>query len=852
VGRVPLPIDEHLPRIVEAVRERAGLVLVAEPGAGKTTRAPAALLDAGLAADGEIVVVQPRRLAARMAAARVAGERRGKLGGEVGYTVRFDDRSSRETRLRFVTEGILVRRLIAEPELPGVAAVVLDEFHERTLAADLSLAWTRKLAAGARPDLRVVVMSATLDADPVAAFLGCDVARVSGRAYPVEVEHLDRPDDRRLEDQVGAAVRRLAVRGLDGDVLVFLPGAGEIRRARDACAEIAEAHGLDIAALHGDLPPKEQDRAVRRGARPKIILSTNVAETSVTIEGVVAVVDSGLARVARVSPWTGLPTLEVAKISRASAAQRAGRAGRTRPGVCVRLYTRHDHDTRPAHDAPEIARADLAETVLLLRAQGEDPRAFGFFEPPPVSALDAAEALLARLGAMDEAGVASELGRQLLALPVHPRLGRVLLEAASRGELDAGATLAAVLGEREIRLSARTRFDDAQSGVAEIGPSDVLARLEAFEAVERDGLGRARARGLDQAAVHAVARTRDQLARAAARSPAPRGGSASSGPGPEEAGDEALLVAVLCGFPDRVGRRRAAGSDEIVFAGGGSGRLAPSSVVREASFVVAVEVDDRKRGATIIRAASAIEPEWLLELFPERVSDTDELRFDPKQERVERVRTLAYDGLALDESRAPAEPGADTTRALADAALAAGPARFCDPDALEHLGRRQRFAAQHDPAVPPPDDGSERRALLAMCEGATGFAELGRTLIDYLRAELGPALPHIDSLAPETVRIPGRPKGVRVTYELDRPPWIESRLQDFFGLAEGPRVAGGRVPLVLHLLAPNQRAVQVTTDLAGFWDRHYPDLRKELSRRYPRHHWPEDPRTASPRSVKAR
>ncbi len=845
-ARAQLPIDAHLARIVEAVREVGALVLVAEPGAGKTTRVPPALMEAGFAERGEVLVVQPRRLAARMAARRVADERGERLGGRVGYTVRFDDRSSAETRVCFVTEGILVRRLIDEPELPGVSAVVLDEFHERSLQADLSLAWAARLRASAREDLAIVVMSATLDADPVASFLGCEALHVPGRTHPVAIEHLERPDERRLEEQVAGAVRRLAVRGLVGDVLVFLPGAGEIRRAREACEPIARAHDLDVVALHGDLPPAEQDRAVRQGPRRKVILSTNVAETSVTIEGVVAVVDSGLARVARHSPWTGLSTLEVAKVSRASAAQRAGRAGRTGPGVCVRLYTKHDHETRPAHDAPEIARADLSELVLLLRAQGHDPAAFPFFEAPPRPALDAAEGLLGRLGALDEGGRPTELGRRLLKLPVHPRIGRVALEAAARGEPERGAALAALLGEREIRLAARTRLDDGARGLHESGPSDLLARLEAFEAAESDGLSprTLRSHHLDPAATHAAARARDQLLRHMHRY-LHRG----QVPMQVEGDEEALLVAVLAGFPDRVGRRREAGSDEIVFAGGGAGKLAPSSVVRDAMFVVAVDVDDRRRGATVIRAASAVEPEWLLELFPERVRDSEEHRFDPKQERVEVVRALTYDGLALDESRSAAEPGEETSRVLARAALAAGPEAFCDAEALERLVRRTAFASEHDPSLPTVTQETIREALVKLADGATGFGDLRRaSLLDVLRAELGgDALARLDRLAPEEVRLPGRPKGAPIHYEPDRPPWVESRLQDFFGLTDGPRVAGDRVPLVLHLLAPNMRAVQVTTDLAGFWDRHYPSIRKELMRRYPRHHWPEDPRTASPR-----
>ena len=421
----PLPIDDILPDAVAALRAAPSLVIEAPPGAGKTTRVPPAILAAGLSGRGEVVVLEPRRLAARLSARRVAEELGERVGETVGYQVRFEEVAGPRTRLRYVTEGLLTRRLLADPALAGVGAVVLDEFHERHLQGDLALALLRRLQRTARPDLKLVAMSATLDAGPVARFLGAASLRSEGRRFDVAVEHLSpeeaaRPDVR-LEEAVARAVRRLHREGMDGDVLVFLPGAAEIRRSREALAEWAAASGVDLLPLHGDLPPDEQDRAVQPGPRRKVILSTNVAETSVTIEGVVAVVDSGLARVASHSPWSGLPTLEVRKVSRASAAQRAGRAGRTRPGRALRLYTRHDHDARPGFDVPEVLREDLSETLLAISALGAAD-GLAWLEPPPAAALDAARALLLRLGAVDARADITETGRRMLRLPVHPRL----------------------------------------------------------------------------------------------------------------------------------------------------------------------------------------------------------------------------------------------------------------------------------------------------------------------------------------------------------------------------------------------------------------------------------------------
>jgi ATP-dependent helicase HrpB len=850
--RVALPIDPLLPSIVDEVRRRRALVLEAPPGAGKTTRVPGALLDGGIAADGEILVLEPRRLPARMAARRVAEERGEAVGETVGYTMRFEEASSARTRLRFVTEGILTRRLLSDPELRGVGAVVLDEFHERHLAADVGLASLRRLQRGPRPDLALVVMSATLESAPVAAFLDAPILRSEGRLFEVAIEHLERSDDRPLESQVASAVRRLVDEGLDGDVLVFLPGALEIRRATEACRPLAERADLLVVPLHGSLTPAEQDRAVGPASQRKVILSTNVAESSVTIDGVVAVIDAGLARVAAYAPWSGLPTLRVAKVSRASATQRAGRAGRTRPGRCLRLYTKGDFLARPEHDAPEVARADLAETALELVASGaSDLGAFGWFEAPPAAALTAATALLERLGAVARGRAGglevTSTGRRILRFPVHPRLGRLLVEAEHRGVAAEGAAVAALLGERELGASRGPRAR------AETGSSDVEVLLATLDECERAGFAphRLRAMGIDATRALAVRRVEKQLARLVDR----RAARAPATP-PER--EKALAVSVLAGYPDRVGRLRrpdnATGraAREVVFASGGTAVLSEQSVVAEVDLVVAVDVEERTDGRqsrTLVRVASAVEADDLLDLFTDAIKDTTEVALVGSSGRVEVVRRLSYDGLVLEESRGPTSDPELVARALADAALAKGVRTFAKGDELDRLRARLAFLAGACPELELPaiDDAALERELVALCRGRRSLAELeDADFAGAVRARLAPAQQRaLAEHAPDSVTLPGG-RRARVDYPPDGPPCVASRLQDFFGMAEGPRVANGRVPLVLHLLAPNQRAVQVTTDLAGFWARHYPAIAKELRRRYPRHAWPDDPLHATP------
>jgi ATP-dependent helicase HrpB len=892
----PLPVDELLPDVAESLRRVPSLVIEAPPGAGKTTRVPPALLDANLCGAGDILVLEPRRLAARLSARRVAEERGEEVGRTVGYQVRFEDVSGPDTRIKFITEGVLTRRLLADPQLEGVAVVILDEFHERHLQTDLSLALLKRLQATTRPDLRLVVMSATLDAEPISRYLDdCPRLRSEGRRFAVAIEHLTRPDDRPLETLVVEAAARLVREGLDGDALVFLPGAAAIRRAQSACERLAAEAGLLVLPLHGELSAEAQDRAVRPAERRKLILSTNVAETSVTVEGLAAVIDSGLARMAGHSHWSGLPVLRVGRVSRASAAQRAGRAGRTREGRCLRLYTAQDFALRPEFETPEVRRLDLSEAVLELRAAGiNDPLNFDWFEPPAAEAVMAADALLRRLGAIDTGGELTETGRRMLRLPLHPRLARLIVEAESRGVGREACLLAALVGERDIRwrredfgprppLRPGARLFEASDERGGAGTaaghadSDLLELYELFVEAERVRFEPARLRELmlDGGAVRSVARVAAQLARALA--PGARGKSAAGqskratatgkshavAPHPlKPEAEEALLVSTLAGFPDRVARRRGGAqhgresSIELVLAGGGSARLAPDSVVRGADFLVAVEAEERPqpstRGPSVsVRLASRIEPEWLLDLFPESLKDETEVVWNSEAERAEVTSRLVYDGLVVEESRPRRGGGPEATRVLAAAAEDAGLRAFGDMGPLETLLARIEFLARTLPEENWPSLGEEEalRALRELCEGRTSFAELRAAvsageLLERLRARLTPEQTRLLARdAPERVTLM-RGRQARITYLSGAEPYVAARLQDFFGMSESPRIARGRVPLVLHLLAPSQRPVQITTDLAGFWQRHYPRIRQELSRRYPKHQWPADPLSA--------
>ena len=778
-----LPIDPLLPEIVRRVQLQNNLVIEAAPGAGKTTRVPAALLDAGM----NVVVLEPRRLAARLAARFVAAERGERVGESVGYQVRFEDSTGPRTRLRFVTEGVLTRRLLSDPDLRGVDCVILDEFHERHLEGDLALALLRRMQRGRRRDLRIAVMSATLDARPIAAYLDeAEVMRAEGRQYPLEIEYTPH-SAAALDQQVLGALERLDGRGLAGHVLVFLPGAFEIRRAEQACARLAQRRNWLLLPLHGDQSPEEQDRAIVPNAQNKIVLATNVAESSITIEGIAAVVDSGLARVAKHSPWSGLASLEVARISQASANQRAGRAGRTGPGRVIRLYPQEDFVRRPAHDTPEILRADLAPAELLLRGMGTSLRQLDWVDAPQGPAVEHAEELLAML-ASDDATL-----REMAGYPLHPRLSRLIVEARRRGVAEDGCTAAALLSAGE-RLPQKP---------AHASRSDLLDWIEAR---------------WDPRTAQTVRQVRRIV----------------NPPKQAKRDDDGLLVSVLAAFPDRVARRRQ--GVDLQLASGAPVQLAPSSAVTEAQVLIAVEAEERpERGAPLVRIASAIEPDWLLDLFPDRLTETSGVEWNRATERVEGFASMLFDRMVID--RGEREPDAEAAAALLAAkALEAGVGRFADAEELEAFEKRMRFAAANggDFAAPAAEE-----AMRELAYGLKSFKELERAardggLIQAMRAKLPRAF---DEIAPDRIQLPNG-RSTRVHYEDDQPPWIASRLQDFIGVTKTPTVARGRVTVVVRLLAPNQRPVQTTTDLAGFWERLYPEIRKQLSRRYPKHTWP--------------
>jgi ATP-dependent helicase HrpB len=824
----PLPIDEVLPGLIAALRGGPAAVLIAPTGAGKTSRVPPALLAAGIAGGRRIVMLEPRRIAARAAARRMAEEGGWTLGREVGYQVRFERRAGPETHILVVTEGILVQRLQADPFLEDVGIVIFDELHERNLQTDLSLAMARRVQREVRPDLRLLAMSATLDPGPVAAFLGdCPTIESRGRLHPVEILYTERPDDRALPAQVAAGVRR-TLAATPGDVLVFLPGVGEIQRCSEA---LADERGLAVLPLYGDLPAERQDEALRPLDRRKVVLATNVAETSITIDGVTAVVDSGLVRRLRFDPATGLDRLELGKVSRASADQRAGRAGRQAPGVCLRLWPAWEQPTLPERETPEIARVDLAGPALQLLSWGEpDLAAFDWFEAPDPAALEAATLLLRQLGALNDHGVTA-LGRTLTRLPVHPRLGRLLAEGQRLGHPREAALLAALLSERDPFLRA-----PRGTGPRRSSRSDLLDRLDALEAFERRQVSE---ENLNPGAARFVLRARDQLAELV---------KGEDGKGPDR--DDALLRSLLAAYPDRVARRREPRSPRGLMVGGRGVRLADESTVLEAPLFLCVELDAGRSGPlseALVRKASEVEPEWLP---PERLRFTVDLEFDEARERVAAWKRTRYEDLVIAEAEVPPPDAAETARALAEAAATRLDRALAldDPEVAAFLARIRSLADWMPELGLPRFTEDEIRDLLpSLAAGRKSFAELRRApLLDVLQGALSwEQLEAARREAPERLAVPSGSQ-IRINYEPGGPPVLAARIQEMFGLAETPRVAAGRVPVLLHLLAPNGRPQQVTHDLRSFWENTYPQVRKELAGRYPRHSWPQDPWNATP------
>jgi ATP-dependent helicase HrpB len=839
VSSEPLPIYELDEEIVAALREGNRLVLEAPTGSGKSTQVPQILLDGGVLGNGRCVILQPRRLAARMLAARVASERGVKLGGEVGYQIRLDNVSSRDTRLLFVTEGILLRQMLADPALHGVSAIIFDEFHERHLHGDISLARALDLQETTRPDLKIIVMSATLDGAELAGYLGtASFLKSEGRVHPVEVLHL--PHEPR-EDPVWELATDAVAGHFDdtpGNILVFMPGSYEIQRTiRELQARLGSR--CAILPLHGELPAAEQDKAVNRGGGRKIIVSTNVAETSLTIDGITLVVDSGLARMARHDANRGINTLFIEKISAASAAQRAGRAGRTAPGVCVRLWTERDHQRRPLRELPEIKRLDLAETILSLKAAGVgDLKTFRWIEPPDMAALDRAEILLRDLGALDAAGPITDVGRRMLNFPLHPRYARMLLAAEELGCVRAAALIAAITQTRSMLLKVDKRIEEERLEIFGGGTSDFLVLMRVFEwARSRDfRMNECRSLGIHTDSARQVGKLFEQFldiahAEALLIEDAPPS-------------DEAIARCVLAGFADQVAVRKNPGTLVCDIVRGRRGLLSRQSVASEARFLVAAEIaeiEGRDGDARVLLSlATGIEEAWLRETFPADFTERAEHFFDKSQNRVVVRREKIFRDLVLENRDRDAEPGPAAASCLADEVLAGNLRLNGWDDAVEQWIHRVNFLARLCPeqGLPVLGDDERHHIILLVCDGATCYRDIKEA----------PVLPHAKSLlshaqqqfvekqAPERLELPSG-RRAKITYSDTADPVLASRIQDFYGVQGELKIALGRHALTLHVLAPSHRPVQVTKNLQSFWAETYPQLKNQLQRQYPKHEW---------------
>jgi ATP-dependent helicase HrpB len=834
-----LPIYDLDEEIVSALTRGNRLILQAPTGSGKSTQVPQILLDGGILGAGRCVILQPRRLAARMLATRVASERSVRLGGEVGYQIRLDNVSSKETKILFVTEGILLRQMLADPQLRGISTLVFDEFHERHLYGDITLARALDLQDTVRPDLKIVVMSATLDGAELQEYLKpAEILTSEGRMFPVEISHLSHdPKDEPVWETATDAVAE-HFESTDGDVLVFMPGAYEIQRT------IRELQGrlggrCAVLPLHGELPAAEQDRAVNRSQGRKVIVSTNVAETSLTIDGVTLVVDSGLARVARYDPNRGINTLLIEKISAASAAQRAGRAGRTAPGLCVRLWTERDHTRRPLRELSEIKRLDLAETLLSLKAAGVgDLQSFRWIEPPEAQALDRAETLLRDLGALDSVGDITAIGRQMLNFPVHPRYARMFIAAEELGCVRSAALIAAITQTRSMLLRVDKKIEDERAEIFSGGTSDFLVLMRVFEwARSRDfRMNECRTLGIHSDSARQVAKLFEQFldiahAEALLLEDTPPN-------------DSDIAKCVLAGFADQVAVRRGTGTLVCDIVHGRRGLLSRQSVASGSSLLVAAEIaeiEGRDGDARVLLSlATEIQEAWLREMFPQDFSEKADHFFDKSQNRVVVRRAKVFRDLILENRDRDAEPGPEASSCLAQEVLDGNLRLNAWDDAVEQWLHRINFLTRLCPEQNLPVMGEDERhhIILLVCDGAVCYRDIKDASV----------LPHAKSLltweqqqfvekhAPERIELPGG-RRAKVTYAETADPFLSARIQDFYGVTDDIKIALGRHALTLNILAPSHRPVQVTRSLKSFWTETYPGLKQQLQRQYPKHEW---------------
>ncbi|MBS2005393.1 MAG: ATP-dependent helicase HrpB [Cyanobacteria bacterium SZAS TMP-1] len=831
-----LPIDDVLPQIVGALKESGALVLKAEPGAGKTTRVPPAILDAGLAQleskkPGQIVVLQPRRVAARSAAARISAERGTALGANIGYSVRGESKTSRDTRILVCTTGVFLRKLQDDPSIEDTAVVVFDEFHERSVDSDLALALTQQVRREIRPDLKIVVMSATLESAPIAAYLeNCPAIDCPGRTFPIEQQYLSHHSSESIDRLAAEGVERMLPK-TDGDLLVFLPGVGEIRQTEALLESLADKHDLAVLPLYGDMSLSDQQAVLQPCPKRKVVLSTNVAETSLTIAGVTAVIDSGFARVNRFDPCAGINRLELSRISKASATQRAGRAGRTAAGHCLRLWSEREQTMLPDFEFPEIERVDLSECVLKLIAWGErDVHGFNWYEKPPVAAIDRALELLERLGATQQ-GQITETGKAMAALPLQPRLARLMIEGARLGQGKRTALCAALLSERD-----PFRPPDPRARAEHHTDSDVLAAVHALEEFDENKTRDSILGEVLSGPARQVLRTADQLLRLVSNKATKSNIDA----------DEAVLRAIMSAYPDRICKRRQPREPRGVMVGGRGVKLAEQSTVCDAQLFVAVDMMDLNKSELAVRRASAVERNWL----PKELLNTSvEVAYDAVREKVVAFKRTRFCDLLLDEAVASIPPDVDPGTVLAEAVLAnVDLSTLIDEEARDYLARIDCLR-ELLPELNFPDLGENPwpNFLPTWCCGCSSLAELrASSLVAAMQSSLSAEqIAAVERDAPLYVNLPSG-RRVKLQYEHGKQPVLAARIQEVFGMADSPRIAGGRQPVMMHLLAPNYRVQQITNDLGSFWKNTYPEIKKELKGRYPKHSWPDDPMAAQP------
>jgi len=848
-----LPIYEIRTPLLAALRTHARLIIEAPTGSGKSTQVSQMLVDGGLAGEGQVVVLQPRRIAARMLAARVASERDTRLGDEVGYQIRFQDCSSRRTRIKYVTEGVLLRQMLARPRLDGISTVVFDEFHERHLYGDVTLGQALRIQQALRPDLKIIIMSATLDAENLQGRLQpCAVVRSAGRTYPVRVEYLARPVDEKTTQVWDVAARefeRLIPEVPEGDVLVFMPGAYEIGRTLQRLAASPAARGMRVLPLHGELSEADQDRAVMPADQRKIVVATNVAETSLTIDGIRLVIDSGLARVPRFDSYRGINTLLTEKISGDSADQRTGRAGRTAPGRCIRLWTEAQHRERPPKIIPEVLRLDLSEVLLTLMASSSAlpeltrnnvAENFPWLDRPDARALERALDLLADLGAISLAdGRITDTGQRMAALPMHPRFARMLLAAGEFGCVRTAALIAALTQERTLltrrpdevtRQQRDHRMDDESA-------SDFFPLMQAWSyAREHDfDLEDCRRLGIHAQTARRVGQNWQSFLRIAEAEGMPAG--------PDSGDDEAVQMCLLMGFSDHLARRLHDGTMRCNLVHRRAGTLDKESVVRRWDLLVAAEIHEREvqknKVDVMLSLCTGVKEEWLRRFFPDDFSTARSVEFDAAAKRVVAQANMVFRGLVIASKTVPPTDD-EAAHLLADEVSKGNLTLKNWNHSVEQWIWRVDILARACPdlGIQPVTDEDIRHMVEQVCHGAESYKDIKeRPVLAVVKNWLSPAqLALVDKWVPERLKL-SNGRTPKLNYVKEGAPYIETRIQELYDVTRLPALAMGRVAVVVHILAPNSRPVQITEDLARFWREQYPVVKKELQRRYPKHEW---------------